>query len=99
MSDFFQRIKFNEETWEFLQKSARLKFLHDKKVTLVSEKMKFKKVKKNAGVIIPKDDIIKPNDFFDLNFSGGPIPHRKLDRVMNRLRNALLDENEVPMHI
>jgi hypothetical protein len=63
----------------------------------MSEKMKFKKSKK-SGVIIPKDDIIKNSNFFEMNFGGGMIPHRKLERVMNRLRDAPFNENEVPMH-
>jgi hypothetical protein len=64
----------------------------------MSEKMKFKKTIKKNSVMIPKDDIVKPNDFFELNFGGGYIPQRKLDRVLNRLRNAPIPDSK-PYHL
>ena len=62
----------------------------------MSNKMKYKKEKKN-NAIIPQNDVIKTKDFFDQNFGGAYIPKRKLDRVMNRLRNAPIPD-EIPAH-
>ena len=53
--------------------------------------MKFKRIKRNKGIIIPEQDLVKPSDFFNLSFSGERVPHRKLNRIMNRMRGAPLE--------
>lgn len=58
--------------------------------------MKFKKVKRNKGVIIPELDIVDPSDFFKMSFGGERVPYRKMNRIMNRMRDApLLIEDEM----
>lgn len=96
VTDFLQRVRHNEETWNFVQSRAQEKFKFDFKASHLNKKMKFKQVKRNTGVIIPELDVVKPSDFFKLSFGGERIPYRKMNRIMNRMREApLLLEDEM----
>tara|TARA_B110000285_G_C15021067_1_gene561591 strand:- start:623 stop:931 length:309 start_codon:yes stop_codon:yes gene_type:complete len=53
VTDFIQRVRHNEETWNFIQARSQIKFKFDYESSQLNKKMKFKRVKRNKGIIIP----------------------------------------------
>ena len=97
LTDFLQRVKCNEETWDIIVKRANQKFSYDVKVTNMSKRMKFKGVKKKINYNLPAHDLVKPNAFAAMSFCGEPVPFNKVERVMGRLRRGadeILDHSE-----
>ena len=96
VTDFIQRVRHNEETWNFIQARSQIKFKFDYESSQLNKKMKFKRVKRNKGIIIPQLDLVKPSDFFNFSFGGERVPYRKMNRIMNRMRDApLMIEDEM----
>jgi len=93
LTDFIQRVKFNEDTWDMIQNRANDKFDNDDIVAKLSKKMKFKKQKKKTSNI-PDHDKIQPQDFFNVSYCGAWIPERKITRVINRLRKGAEDQTK-----
>eukprot|EP00347_Sterkiella_histriomuscorum_P012371 403368842 len=84
-SDFYQRIKTNEETWQYLQKTSLLKEGNIYQSIFRSEKL-IKSNVENTKLICKKEEAkdmeIKDIDFFKTTFWGEPIPSRKVERVI-----------------
>lgn len=59
--------------------------------------MKFKGVKKKMNYNLPAHNLVKPHAFAAMSFCGEPVPFKKAERVMARLRRGadeILDHSE-----
>lgn len=86
-SDFYQRIKTNEETWRYIQKSALLKDCNIYKSALKSEDLIVENsegIKQLIKEEAQKEDEIGDIDIFKTTFWGEPIPTRKVEKVIEQ---------------
>jgi len=101
VADFTERVLADQESKDILKDRAEYRYDRDKKYTLISSKMKFKRPKPKNH-FIPADDLVASYDFLGTSFGGDPIPDTKLDRNIRRIRNRTMElakNIEVPIRV
>lgn len=86
ITDFLQRIKYHEDTWNFIQENATKRFEFEQNLSKINERLKNLK---SSEVVngIDKKDKLHFLDFIKGNFWNKPIPENKVESNLNRRVN------------
>lgn len=86
ISDFLQRVKYHEDTWNFIQSNASKRFEFEQNVTKMNHRLK--NLKSNEVVNgIKEQDKLHFLDFIKGNFWNRPIPEKKIETNIKRRVN------------